>query len=218
MGDSPVRAAAAMVIVCLGCTAPALAHKVEVFAYASPDGRAIQGEAYLRGGTPMRQAKVTVFGPAGQTLGEATTDDEGKFTVAVRFRCDHRVVLDAGEGHTAEYTVRADELPDDLPPRDGTSPPPETPAETTPGTTGSGASPGPDAPQRATDIAETPDASLEARIEALTRQVTELRSQLHRYEETTRFRDVLGGIGYILGLAGLAFYFLGVRRKQKRDS
>jgi hypothetical protein len=29
-----------------------------------------------------------------------------------------------------------------------------------------------------------------------------------------RVRDVLGGIGWLVGLAGIAYYYLGVRRKR----
>jgi len=39
--------------------------------------------------------------------------------------------------------------------------------------------------------------------EQISRQIHELREQLHEYEQRTRLRDVLGGIGYILGLAGV---------------
>lgn len=45
-------------------------------------------------------------------------------------------------------------------------------------------------------------------------EVAALRDQLHEYEQRVRLRDILGGIGYIVGIAGLAFYFLGVRCKR----
>ena len=43
----------------------------------------------------------------------------------------------------------------------------------------------------------------------LRRQVHMLQEQLETYEERIRLHDVLGGIGYILGLAGISFYFMG---------
>jgi len=43
----------------------------------------------------------------------------------------------------------------------------------------------------------------EAANSAVERQIGSLRTQLHEYEQRTRLRDVLGGIGYILGLAGV---------------
>ena len=39
--------------------------------------------------------------------------------------------------------------------------------------------------------------------EALSRQVFALAKQLDEYEEKTRLRDIIGGVGYIFGLAGL---------------
>ena len=42
-------------------------------------------------------------------------------------------------------------------------------------------------------------------------EVAALRRQLAAYEQTTRVRDVLGGLGFLAGIAGAAFYFLGRR-------
>ena len=39
-----------------------------------------------------------------------------------------------------------------------------------------------------------------------------LAEQLDRLEDTIRLRDVFGGIGYILGITGIMFYFLGRRK------
>ena len=59
-------------------------------------------------------------------------------------------------------------------------------------------------------------AELEAVVEAVvSRHVTPLREQLNAYEDRLRWRDVLGGIGYILGLTGLAAAFSTHRRRQK---
>lgn len=38
---------------------------------------------------------------------------------------------------------------------------------------------------------------------AIQQQLSALQEQLHDYERRTRIRDVIGGIGYILGLAGI---------------
>jgi len=58
---------------------------------------------------------------------------------------------------------------------------------------------------------------LAAQVAALQGQLAELRIAQDRHENKVRLHDVLGGIGYILGLMGLAFYFLGVRRKGKAE-
>ncbi len=45
---------------------------------------------------------------------------------------------------------------------------------------------------------------LDARIAgAVAKEIRPLREQLDQYEQSTRFRDILGGIGFIVGLAGV---------------
>jgi nickel transport protein len=48
--------------------------------------------------------------------------------------------------------------------------------------------------------------------ESVQNQIAALREQLHEYESRIRLRDVLGGIGYILGLAGVAALMKSRRR------
>jgi nickel transport protein len=53
-----------------------------------------------------------------------------------------------------------------------------------------------------------PDPDLEFMVEqAVARQVKPLREQLTAHQERIRLQDLLGGIGYILGLAGLALWW-----------
>lgn len=200
-------------VVCvLGTASPAAAHKASVF--AAVQGKVISGEAYFRDGSPLRNAQVTVFEPAGTKLGETKTDAEGKFSFEPRRRCDHRLVVDGGEGHAAEYTVRAEELPSGLSDGKaaGANPGPAQPLSPPQGSQPPSAVP--DSPARPTTPQAAPGmADLHGKLEALEKQIVQLRRDLAARDDSTRFRDVLGGIGYILGLMGLAFYFLGTRRK-----
>jgi nickel transport protein len=186
---------------------PAEAHKMNVFAHA--DGRSISGEVYVRGGAPIKAARVTAFDPAGKILAETITDDAGEFTFELKFRCDHRIVVDTGDGHSAEYTVGMDELPADLPPQgpilDHVLPvsSPSTPKSS------------PDSVNPATRSSAR-DESLHDRIAAIDRQLKELRKDLDKYQSQLRIQDIVGAIGYILGLMGLAYY-LGASRKDKRE-
>ncbi len=199
--------------------APALAHKMVVFATGAD--HAIEGEAYFHGGEPARDVKITLLAPDDRVVGETTTDQEGKFRFPIQFRCDYRVIADAGAGHGAEYTVPADELPDDLPQPGGE--PSEQAGATVPDEHDA-ATPGEshDGAARAESPHEplaAPDAeSRKAEIEAIGRQLAALRRDFDRYRNELRLREVLGGLGYILGIMGTAFYFLGVRRKEKRST
>ncbi|WP_343867009.1 hypothetical protein [Caenispirillum bisanense] len=47
---------------------------------------------------------------------------------------------------------------------------------------------------------------------AVAREVNPLREQLEAYEEKVRLHDILGGLGWIAGLTGIAFYILARRR------
>lgn len=171
---------------------PVLAHKLNVFAWV--EGRKIIGEAYFRGRAPLAGGAVTVFGPAGDKLGQTTTDQQGKFHFEPKLRGDHRIVVDAGDGHAESFTVGADELPADLP----AGPSAAAKAAPPPLATRSGGESPPPVPA------------------GLQSQIGQLRAELQEFKSEIRLRDVLGGIGYILGLMGVAFYVLGARKNAAR--
>jgi nickel transport protein len=59
---------------------------------------------------------------------------------------------------------------------------------------------------QAQELSSLIDQAVAKRITPLQREIAELKSEI-------RFQDILGGLGYIAGIFGAAFYFLG-RRKQ----
>jgi nickel transport protein len=91
----------------------ASAHILKVFAEVSGD--MIVGEGYFSSGGVPSEQQVEIFGPSKQKIGEVTTDDKGKFKFKPTKRQNHTFVIDAGEGHRAEWVVEADELPASLP-------------------------------------------------------------------------------------------------------
>lgn len=173
----------------------AAAHQLSVFAYV--EGRSIQGEVFVPDGTAIANATVTAFGPQAQKLGETRTDGDGHFSLEAPFRCDYRLAVSDGHGHSAEYLLSADELPDDLPPL--------------------AASPAKAQASQGTKPASG-DSSVRGELESLRKQVILLRKDLSAFQQEIRFRDLLGGIGFILGLTGVASYFLAARRGSPRRS
>lgn len=200
----------ALVLLCALCgTTPASAHKLNIF--ASVQGNVVEGEVYYHDGTPARNVAVTILDPDDDALGKASTDQEGKFKLEPRFRCKHKLIADAGMGHQAEYTVEADELPQDLPARStGDSADETDPAHAThshPHDDQHGHQHGP--------VNHPDEENLTAEIQALSQQVNALRKDLDKWKGRLRLQDIVGGIGYILGIMGLVSYFLGARRKEK---
>jgi nickel transport protein len=176
---------------------PAQAHRLNVF--ASADGAVIRGSVYFQGMIPARKAPVTVLDADGALLAEMVADDAGRFAFEATRRVDHRIVADLSDGHRATFVVAAAQLPPSLP----------APFEPAPGADRSANTAG----EQATQQAIPPEAEIEAIVDAaVARHVGPLRQQIAAYEDKIRWNDVLGGIGYIVGMTGLAFYFLARRR------
>jgi len=189
----------------LGTPLSLWAHKARVF--AAGEGDRIEGYAYFAGGARARNCSVTLYTMDGRKVGQTKTDAKGTFSFSVHQHCDHKVVLDAGDGHRAEFVVSADELT----PAASASEQPAPKGGTVPGTGSDRESEtpvvGPGAlPPRSVDIARTVD-------RALARRLRPLEERLDRYEQKVRWHDVAGGIGYILGLAGV-FSLLAARRRK----
>jgi nickel transport protein len=194
---------------------PARAHKLKVFATAS--GARIDGTVYFVGGSPARGARIVMQAPDGTPLAILHADEHGRFATTAAARVDHVIIIDAGDGHSGRFTVPGEDLPATLPtglpaaagavpagvvaddPPASPTPPPVEPDSAT-------AAPPPNAPD-ATALQEMIEA-------AVARQVRPLREQLNAYEDQVRLRDVLGGLGFVLGLAGLAVW-LRTRRAER---
>lgn len=161
-------------------SAPALAHRLQVFAFA--DGDRIEGSAYFAGGGAATGARIQVLDAQGRPLTELTPDGEGAFSYQAQTAEDHIVVAETGDGHRAEWRIRASELASGFP---STAPQePKTPPASPPG--------------------PAMDADLTVLVErAVARQIRPLREELAAAQGQAALRDVLGGIGYILGLLGL---------------
>ena len=183
----------AAVLAALLCCRNACAHKVNIF--ATVEGNVIKGESFLSGGGRPKGCLVEFFGADGKKLGEARTNDKGEFAFKPRVRTDHRIMLDMGDGHRAEFTIKADELPATLAHADDVH---TSPAE------GAGERGG----------ATMPD--IEERVsKAVAKELRPLRRQIDHLENQLRLRDVLGGIGYIFGLAGVVLY---LKCRQRRSA
>lgn len=193
---------------------PAQAHSVKVFATA--DGAAISGYVYFPGGGRPKDAVVRVFGPNGERLAETKTNERGEFSFEARCKCDHRLIYETGDGHRAEWTIEAAELPDTLPLPGATTSERDTAATNQTAPQGSMSSGNLTGSADTSEVEEAVARAVRQEIAPLRAQVAKYREELERYQAKIRMQDIIGGIGYIMGATGLAFYFLGVRRASKR--
>lgn len=149
-------------------------------------GNELHGTATFHGARPAVGAAVEVRDPLGEVLARAVTGEDGRFQVPLTRRVPLEVVVEAADGHLARRSVSAEALPPELP----------TAAE-------------------AAAAAQTE--SLNALAERLAgdtaSQLAPIHDRLAELEQRIWLRDVLGGVGYILGLAGVAAYMLSRRRR-----
>lgn len=184
------RAAFALLTAVALVPGPAFAHKLKVFATAV--GGVIEGRVYFVGGAPASGARVRVETHDGTILASLETDPSGSFEFPMTAPTDHVIIADTGDGHQAHVTVPAARPPS---------------APTVAG--------GPSDLQPAL-AAVAPEVLRSLVEDAVARQVEPLRHQLNDSEDRVQWRDVLGGLGYILGLAGLAAWLSAGRQRKSR--
>ena len=213
-----MRAAILLAGLCLGLcltASPVVAHRVNIFAFV--DGDAVTVECGYNRSQKVRQGTVEVFdAESGEKLLEGLTDDKGVFRFPISeamLRAGHalRLRIIAGEGHQNEWIVEADEL---AVAEAGPSPAQAAPVAAPPALAGASASPGasaalasPSAPSGASggatpqDVERIVNAALDAKLSPIKRLLAE------QAEAGPSLRDIIGGLGWIFGLIGVAAYF-----------
>ena len=187
----------------------ASAHRVNVFAWV--EGDTIRVEGKFASGKKVKAGKIIVMDPQGVELLSGRTNELGEFSFKAPRRTDLRIVLIAGQGHQAEWSVRADEmksLPSEAASDTGSQTAVlskqneavvETSADTSTRAPGAAISP--------EELEAIIDSALDRKLKPITRMLTETR------QEGPSVGDVFAGIGYILGLVGIAAY---VHRRKKK--
>ncbi len=84
------------------------AHRVNLFAWV--EGDTIYVESKFSGGKKVKTGKIIVTDPRGTELVKGTTNDQGEFSFKVPKKVDLKIVLLAGTGHRAEWTIPATEI------------------------------------------------------------------------------------------------------------
>ena len=223
VGRYAVFGIVAGLVLCLLGMGPDRAHAHRVMVFAWIDGNTVLTQSKFPGDRPVSVGDIIVSDAGGNQLLKGTTDEQGLFSFGLEQIPDPGPVtisLVAGMGHQASWTLTEQEVaramgaekpaPDDsLPVKE------KADAE----------SAGTDSPAAAaTGSAEPPVASpscltvaqVERIVErSLDRKMSPVMSMLVTIQESMAVGvdDVVAGIGYILGLAGIAAYACSRGRK-----
>ena len=202
-----------IILVLLGSslvTGNALAHRVNVFAWA--EGDIVYVESKFSGGKKIVGGNIIVSDSSGVVLLTGRTNDQGEFFFKRPQPTELKIILQAGMGHRAEWT---------LPVNDGHAghPPDDSRAEKA----------------NANSKLLSPDGQIDhqhtetqtavyagpsrAEIETIVEKALDkkMKPVLEMLAESNAkgpdLGDILGGIGYIIGLVGIAAYFHNRKKK-----
>jgi len=187
------------------------AHKVNVFAYV--EGEKIYTESYFNDGKKCIDSKIEVFDNQGNKLLEGLTDKEGKFSFEVSSENgDLKIVLTASMGHRAEYTIRTDELRDTMGSIEESIEKPIFSEKRDESSLAEMISEEKEAisPEISSlDLNEIRSLIEDALDEKLKPIMTEIKKS---QEDKISPTEIIGGIGYIIGIFGIIAYFLSRKR------
>jgi nickel transport protein len=168
------------------------AHRVNVFAWV--EGDTVFVEAKYPDGIKVHDGVIRVLDSSGTELLNGRTNAAGEFSFKIPKQEDLTVVLDAGMGHRADWPLSRQDL---APAGDASGPPQPAFAaapQPAPATADPGATP-------ASGIDPALEKVLDRKLAPILKALAELQ------EQKVRLTDVLGGLGYIIGLVGVAAYF-----------
>jgi nickel transport protein len=195
----------------------AAAHRVVIFGWI--EGDTVFTESQYPDGKRVKNGKILVYTGGGKELLTGTTSDNGQFSFKIPNASALRVVIQAGMGHQGEWMFSEQEIQAAF---GGTAnagtPEPiatETPAQPTVAptivTSIAPAVPEPQTP--APDLGQL-EQMVERVVDKKLQPITRMLAQMEQKGPTAI--DIFGGIGYILGLAGVAAYFLSRKNQTKK--
>ena len=171
------------------------AHRVSVFAYQ--EGGRIFVEGFFSDGTPTRHATVEVFDTGGKKLFSGKTDQKGTLSFKVPHADVMKIVLNASMGHRAEirFHLTAASTGKAIPANAAANPALKAPV-----------------------VSQTGGIS-EARLRGIVQQEVSkaiqpvMRILAQQEAKKIPFSDIIGGIGWIVGLMGV-WMVLKARKKR----
>ncbi|MFN3891846.1 MAG: hypothetical protein ACK4MV_15740 [Beijerinckiaceae bacterium] len=184
---APIIAALLLAVL---AAAPAQAHRLRVF--ATVEQGEITGYAYFVGGARANGASVVFRDRDERELHRTSADARGAFKWRPEQPQTIRIVVDAGEGHVGSLTIDRARFSGRR-------------AEGDPGDEEQAVA--------AETLLPAQRDVIEAAVDAaVARHVRPLLEKFEAMETRTRFNDIVGGIGMIIGVAGAAMWALSRRK------
>lgn len=185
-----MRQATSVILFCLILAVAGLAHAHRTSVYAYVEGGRIKGEGYMPGGGKVSNQPVQLLNAGGKVLAETKTARDGSFSLPVpKGQPPFQLVLNAGAGHRATF---------DLNPADFGVPEKAAAAQ----------KPAPAARQAPTAGTSAPELCVLVQ-QAVDKSLAPVRAQLAEMalrSEKASLKGIIGGLGWIAGLLGLAAY------------
>lgn len=188
-----------VLICCLFFSGKAYAHRVMIFGWV--EGDRIITQSKFSSKRVVQGGDVSVFDMSGNRILSGKTDAQGEFAFQIPVRETLKIVLSAGTAHQAEWTISGAEL------GAGSERLTVVKGDAQPVTT-----------VRAGEGGCQQDAMVALIEKALDKKLHPvLQYVAESKEQPVSLRDILGGIGYIIGLVGLAAY-MRFRSAKKQES
>ena len=178
----------------------ASAHKVNVFAWV--EGDTVHVEGYFAGKKKAQDSLVEVFDSTGEKLLDGRTDQQGEFSFKIPKKTDLKIVLTASMGHKNDFVIPMSDL-GEVSPQTAVESSRRTEPEPSEQKIVSGQV------TSAVDFVQMEsviDKALDRKLAPLIKLIRESR------QEGPTVSEVIGGIGYIAGLMGVALYFMSKRK------
>ncbi len=100
---------AGLMVVFLGVAVPAMAHKVNIFAYVEKG--TVFTESYFPDGKKVEGGRIEVLDTSGKKLLEGKTDKEGLFSFPLPAKKeDLTIVVEASMGHKNSFILKKSEM------------------------------------------------------------------------------------------------------------
>lgn len=186
------------------------AHKLYVFAYE--ENGEIVCEATFSGGKAVQNSNVTITTPDKEIVARGTTDSKGIYRVPIpdlakKEHTDLTITVSPGDGHQGSWLLEATEYLPSLKQEKR-----EERSENQPPASAFSSSKEPLHVSTTQAQCSIDDIRSVVAEELAPIKRTLAKDQLH----TVTLQDILGGLGYILGLAGIAAYMNSKKKGERR--